>query len=229
MDTALQDAPPVIQRQLRRSSYNLHKAASGLIMKDAHELMRLRRSFEDEYNFPMSTYSHPLGYAPILRDLLLALGDLNGKRIFEIGCCSGEFLRILANYGAEVEGIALEGAVVNAARRIGLSTVRQGDFFTHNLSDSGKFDAVISKGFLDPRVLDPEFDGDFELKLNEALKISYNLTQCCGSGVHICPLMTERSERSLLSTAYAIGYKNAVIDKIHYREKPIRTLLFLEK
>jgi ubiquinone/menaquinone biosynthesis C-methylase UbiE len=80
----------------------------------------------------------------------LALEDLRGKRVLDVGCGMGRFLEIVADAGAEVVGIDLSSAV-DAARRNLKSrqnvSILQADVFRLPFADES-FDLIYSIGVL---------------------------------------------------------------------------------
>ena len=80
----------------------------------------------------------------------LALDDLRGRRILDVGCGFGRHGLIASNHGAEVVGIDLSGGVEIAYRHFGRRPnchVVQGNVYERPLRDAG-FDVVWSFGVL---------------------------------------------------------------------------------
>jgi len=203
---------------------NPHRVAASLILRDSSKLMKLEKEYESKYNFSLTPYvSHSLAYSPILSTLIGRFGDLSGKRVFEIGCGTGKFLYTLNKCGAITKGIEWTGALGNFSKQIGVDTLIDDIFcFTNS---SCKFDAVISKGFLTPTILDPEFDGAFDINLEKFLRIAYNLTNDGGVGIHLYPPVRNISNQLCAS----IGYGTCSTRQIYYRKKTYKTILLLEK
>ena len=78
--------------------------------------------------------------------MLRALGDVEGRRVLDIGCGEGRFCRLLAGLGAEVTGIDLtEGLMVRArALSEGVGTYLAGN--AHDLAgvEDESFDLAVS-------------------------------------------------------------------------------------
>ncbi len=78
--------------------------------------------------------------------MLGALGDVEGRRVLDIGCGEGRFCRLLAGLGAEITGIDLTEGLVERARALseGVGTYLAGN--AHDLAgvDDESFDLAVS-------------------------------------------------------------------------------------
>ncbi|MDE2726458.1 MAG: class I SAM-dependent methyltransferase [Gemmatimonadota bacterium] len=78
--------------------------------------------------------------------MLRALGDVEGRRVLDIGCGEGRFCRLLAGLGAEVTGIDLTKGLVERARSLseGAGTYLVGN--AHDLAgvEDERFDRAVS-------------------------------------------------------------------------------------
>ena len=104
-------------------------------------------------------YVHPLNYAPLLANMLKALGfhrqenenyeeavrrTLRGKKILEIGARHGVFVDFLNKHGAHAKGIEISESAAKIARQKGIA-VRRKDAQT--LDEKNTYDAIVSHGF----------------------------------------------------------------------------------
>ncbi len=203
---------------------NSHRIATSMILRDSSKLMKLKKEYESKHNFSLTSFvSHPLSYLPILSTLISRFGDLSGKHVLEIGSGAGEFLYVLNSCGAITLGIDWTGALGNFSKQIGVKTLTD-DVFSL-IGSPYKFDAVISKGFLTPTILDPEFDDKFEINLEKFLKLTYNWTSDGGVGIHLYPTAREISNQLCASA----GYSSSLTRQIYYKNNPYKTILLLEK
>ena len=78
--------------------------------------------------------------------MLRALGDVEGRRVLDIGCGEGRFCRLLAGLGAEVTGIDLTEGLMERARALseGVGTYLAGN--AHDLAgvEDESFDLAVS-------------------------------------------------------------------------------------
>jgi len=95
---------------------------------------------------------HP-GRRSIADGLVMGLAARAGGRLLEVGCGSGESLRLLQELGWDAEGVDFDPEAVANARAKGLR-VRQGDLAAQAF-DSSSFDAVIASHVIE-HVPDPE-------------------------------------------------------------------------
>ncbi|WP_232497795.1 class I SAM-dependent methyltransferase [Agromyces humatus] len=87
-----------------------------------------------------------------------------GERVLDIGCGSGEFLRLLTDVGATVAGIDPAAGMLDAARRTAASAdIRRGDF-AQIPWPAGTFDAVVAVNSL-------QFADDMTHALREAVRV----------------------------------------------------------
>lgn len=78
--------------------------------------------------------------------MLRALGDVEGRRVLDIGCGEGRFCRLLAGIGAEITGIDLTEGLVERAQTLseGVGTYLAGN--AHDLAgiEDESFDLAVS-------------------------------------------------------------------------------------
>lgn len=105
------------------------------------------------------------GFAdPARRALIEAAAIGSGTRVLDVGCGSGEFLRVMASRGAEVVGIDPAPVMLTLARRtVPDADIRQGDFSALPWPD-GSFDVVTAVNAL-------QFADDMVLALREAARV----------------------------------------------------------
>jgi ubiquinone/menaquinone biosynthesis C-methylase UbiE len=105
------------------------------------------RAFNKVFRRPMFTrYVFTLG----------ALGDLEGRKILDVGCGSGRYSVELARAGAEVVGVDFSEEMLSMARRraeeagvTDKTTFISGDFTTWAAEAGTHFDAAFAMGVLD--------------------------------------------------------------------------------
>lgn len=97
-------------------------------------------------------YLHP-GRRSIADGLVMGLPARPGGRLLEVGCGSGDSLKLLQELGWDAEGVDFDPAAVANARAKGLR-VRQGDLAEQAFA-SASFDAVIASHVIE-HVPDPE-------------------------------------------------------------------------
>jgi 2-polyprenyl-3-methyl-5-hydroxy-6-metoxy-1,4-benzoquinol methylase len=78
------------------------------------------KSYYDNYNYPVVTlYTNKQRkhHLKLIKDILsygsLSLNDLNGKRILDAGCGSGEKSILFSKYGGIVTGVDLSSGQIN--------------------------------------------------------------------------------------------------------------------
>ncbi len=85
-------------------------------------------------------------------DLQLALGDLNGKRVLDLGCGWGNFSVWLAKQGAQVTAVDLSEALLDAARVLAEANGVTCDFRVADIValpfEDGQFDVVTGIAIL---------------------------------------------------------------------------------
>ena len=73
--------------------------------------------------------------------MLDALGDVSGKRVIDIGCGEGRFMRLLGGLGARATGIDLTEPLLDRARRLAVADE------TYILSDAETLDGIEPESF----------------------------------------------------------------------------------
>lgn len=146
MPAAAQNMPDATQLENDAGmSLPLHECKGcGLIQFDIEpvyyyrDVIRATRVSEKFHKLRKEQYSH-----------FIELCHLEGKKVIEVGCGSGEFLEILREFPVEAYGIEHNENLVQKAYELGLN-VEQGFVEDENsIIGEGPFDAFISFNFLE--------------------------------------------------------------------------------
>lgn len=108
---------------------------------------------------PVSYYRDVIrsgGYSTTMADIrrdqyrhFIDLCKLNGKKIIEIGCGQGEFLKVLTEFPVQVYGIEHNEDLVEKAQASGLNVWRDFTETANQILDGAPYDAFLSFNFLE--------------------------------------------------------------------------------
>ena len=76
--------------------------------------------------------------------IIAALGDVNGKRLLDVGCGGGRDLQLYVSLGAEVFGVDPSEVMVQEAKRLDVAHVALGDWESTGFPDA-HFDVVVGR------------------------------------------------------------------------------------
>ena len=137
---------------------------------------------------------------------LISRFNLNGKKILEVGCGQGEFLRIWKNYDVRAVGIEFDLALVTRARREGLEVYKAFADQANTELPEAPYDAFVQFNFL-----------EHQPHPNEMLQCIYHNLKDDGVGLVTVPS---------LEYILANGYYELIKDHIAYYSEETLKLLF---
>lgn len=126
--------------------------ACGLVFlksrKDQESIERYyQREYRENITIPVKTAEEMYNNPIIQKDCKERIvwiknlyGDLNGKKVLDLGSCSGYFLEALSSAGAEVTGVELNEAYSDYARSLGFTVYSE---LIEDLDFDSEFDLVV--------------------------------------------------------------------------------------
>lgn len=92
-----------------------------------HELLARTKQLYDAhgqaYDRQTRAFANEIAYPKLVECLKWRMGALKGVRILDVGCGSGELVRMLTTFGANAHGIELSGTQAAAARNGGAAVI----------------------------------------------------------------------------------------------------------
>lgn len=148
--TKYTDAPSNIQRLLTKEqlsqdnkiSFDLVKCDScGLIQLG--DLSNISEDYYDEYYMTTSFSSQLTEYVDWLSDKFISTFNLSGKKLFEIGCGDGQFLKLFDEKNVITKGFEPSKVFFDEAKKKNLDVIN--DYFTSKVVKKDEFDAFVSR------------------------------------------------------------------------------------